>query len=101
MFTNWFDRKILVLGFSKSGIAAAKYLNKHGADVFITEFKPEKEEDKTKILSEINDVQSKIKELRKYNKYCEDIFERSEIIQTNLNSFDKDIQKEKDNSRNM
>ena len=49
MFTNWFDRKILVLGFSKSGIAAAKYLNKHGADVFITEFKPEKEEDKTKI----------------------------------------------------
>lgn len=59
------------------------------------------EEDKTKILSEINDVQSKIKELRKYNKYCEDIFERSEIIQTNLNSFDKDIQKEKDNSRNM
>lgn len=49
MFTNWFDRKILVLGFSKSGIAAAKYLNKHGADVFITEFKPEKEEDKARI----------------------------------------------------
>lgn len=57
------------------------------------------EEDKSKILTEINDIQPKIKELRKYDKYCKDIFERSESIQNNLNNFDKDIQKEKDNSR--
>lgn len=49
MLTNWFDRKVLVLGFSKSGIAAAKYLNSHGADVFITEFKEENPQDRQKI----------------------------------------------------
>ena len=59
------------------------------------------EEVKSKILTEINDIQPKIKELRKYDKYCEKIFERSETIQNNLNNFDKDIQKEKDNSRSM
>lgn len=57
------------------------------------------EEDKAKILTEINDIQPKIKELRKYDKYCKDIFKRSESIQNNLNNFDKDMQKEKDNSR--
>ncbi len=54
----------------------------------------------SEILSEINSIQPKIKELRKYDKYCEEIFERSESIQNNLNSFDKDMQKEKDNIRN-
>ncbi|MBO8431601.1 UDP-N-acetylmuramoyl-L-alanine--D-glutamate ligase, partial [Spirochaetes bacterium] len=48
MLTNWFDRKVLILGFSKSGIAAAKYLNRHGADVFITEYREEKADDKEK-----------------------------------------------------
>ena len=57
------------------------------------------EEDKSKIPTEINDIQPKIKELRKYDKYCKDIFERSESIQNNLNNFDKDMQKEKDNIR--
>lgn len=57
------------------------------------------EEDKSKILTEINDIQPRIKELRKYDKYCKDIFERSESIQNNLNNFDKDMQKEKDNIR--
>ena len=61
--------------------------------------KVKNEEDKSKILTEINDIQPKIKELRKYDKYCKDIFERSESIQNNLNNFDKDMQKEKDNIR--
>ena len=39
MKTNWFDKKVLILGLSKSGIAAAKYLNYKGADVYITEIK--------------------------------------------------------------
>lgn len=42
---KWFDRKVLILGFSKSGIAAAKYLNSVGADVFITEYRAQKTED--------------------------------------------------------
>ena len=57
------------------------------------------EEDKSKILTEINDIRTKIKELREYDKYCKDIFKRTESIQNNLNNSDKDMQKEKDNSR--
>ena len=57
------------------------------------------EEDKSKILSEINDLQPKIKELRKYDKYCKSIKKRAKSMQDNINNFDKDIQKEKDNSR--
>ncbi len=45
MNSNWYDKKILVLGLSKSGIAAAKYLNKHGASVFITESRECSEKD--------------------------------------------------------
>lgn len=59
-----------------------------------------KTEDKqTQILAEINDIQHKIKELYKYDKYCNEITKRAEGIQNNLNNFDKDIQKEKDNAR--
>lgn len=46
---EWNGRKTLILGLSKSGISAAKYLRKHGADVFITELRLEKEEDTLKI----------------------------------------------------
>lgn len=44
-----FDKKVLILGLSKSGISAAKYLNKIGAEVYITEFRAEKAEDAQKI----------------------------------------------------
>lgn len=53
------------------------------------------------ILAEINDIQPKIKKLRQYDKYCKEITKRAESIQNNLNNFDKDIQKEKDNSREL
>ncbi len=46
---NYKNKKILVLGFSKSGISAAKYLAGKGANVYITEFKDEKAEDREKI----------------------------------------------------
>lgn len=46
---KWYDKKVLILGFSKSGISAAKHLNKHGANVFITELREQKQEDKDKI----------------------------------------------------
>ena len=59
------------------------------------------EEEKSEILAEINNIQPKIKELRKYDKYCKDIKDRSESIQNNLNNFDKVVQKEKDNFRNL
>jgi hypothetical protein len=59
------------------------------------------EKDKSEILAEINNIQPVIKELRKYDKYCKDIFERSETMQNNLNNFDKNMQKEKDNVRSL
>ena len=61
-----------------------------------------KTEDKqAQILAEINDIQPKIKELYKYDKYCKEITKRAEGIQNNLNNFNKDIQNEKDNSRSL
>lgn len=52
---KWFDRKVLILGFSKSGISAAKYLNSVGADVYITEFRAQKDSDAEK-LQEVKDL---------------------------------------------
>ena len=46
MKRKWTDKKVLIIGLSKSGVSAARYLSKHGADCFITEFKPLKDEDK-------------------------------------------------------
>ena len=54
------------------------------------------EDKKNEILAEINDIQPKIKELNKYDKYCKEITKRAKGIQNNLNNFDKDMQKEKD-----
>jgi len=59
------------------------------------------EDKKSEILAEINSIQPTIKELRKYDNYCKEIRKRSVSMQDNLNNFDKDIQKEKDNSRNL
>lgn len=39
MKRNWFDKKVLVLGLSKSGIAVAEYINSRGGDCYITEMK--------------------------------------------------------------
>lgn len=46
MKKNWFEKKVLILGLSKSGIAAAKYLSEKCANVYITESREEKPEDK-------------------------------------------------------
>ena len=59
------------------------------------------EDKKSEILAEINVIQPKIKELRKVDNYCKEIRKRSESIQNNLNNFDKEMQKEKDNSRSL
>ncbi len=41
MKTNWSNLKVTILGFSKSGIAAAKYLAKQGASCIISERRKE------------------------------------------------------------
>ena len=44
-----FDKKVLVLGLSKSGISAAKYLAGIGADVYLTESREQRAEDERNI----------------------------------------------------
>ncbi len=46
MKRKWIDKKVLILGLSKSGVSAAKYLNSKGAQCFITEFKPLEDKDR-------------------------------------------------------
>lgn len=49
-------KKVLVLGLSKSGIAAAKFAKKHGADVFLTEYNDvttKEQSDKAKMLEDM------------------------------------------------
>ena len=46
-------------------------------------------------------MQLKIKELRKYDKYCKYITKRADSMQDNLNNWGKYTQKEKDNFRSM
>ncbi|MBQ9244662.1 UDP-N-acetylmuramoyl-L-alanine--D-glutamate ligase [bacterium] len=40
MKRKWTDKKVLILGLSKSGAAAAKYLSSKGADCYVTEKNP-------------------------------------------------------------
>lgn len=52
---NWHDKKVLIMGFSISGKAAAKYLASHGANVYITESREKKPED-TKDFDELQSL---------------------------------------------
>jgi len=70
MNSNWFDKKALVLGLSKSGIAAAKYLNKHGASVYITESRERTEKDSENI-SELENLGIKIEMGAHSNEFLE------------------------------
>lgn len=45
--------KVLILGLSKTGIAAAKYLAKHGASCFITELNEKNENNNEKCLTDL------------------------------------------------
>lgn len=47
------DKKVLVLGLSKSGISAAKLVKKRGADVFLTEGKTEVNKDRVEELESL------------------------------------------------
>ena len=49
MDNNLKDKKILILGFSVTGIAAAKYFNSVGADVYVSEFGEKQEKNNEKI----------------------------------------------------
>ena len=51
---DWANKKVLILGFSLSGKAAAHYLADKGCNIFITEHRDEKPEDE----KEVNELQN-------------------------------------------
>ena len=99
MATNKIETKEDLDNFAKTNYEEYKNLMGKRENLWKRYRRAKTEEDKSAILAEINNIQPVIKELRKYDKYCKDIKDRSESMQNNLNNFDKDIQKEKDNSR--
>jgi len=48
------NKKILILGFSLTGISAAKYFNKQGANVYISEYREKQEKDEKDFQELIN-----------------------------------------------
>ena len=64
MKTGWFEKKVLILGLSISGVSAAKFLKNHGADVYITEYSEAKPEQDT-LIKVIKKILPFIENLRK------------------------------------
>lgn len=101
MVSNNIETKEDLEYFSKTNYEEYRNLMGKRENLWKRYHRAKSEEDKFKILTEINNIQPKIKELSKYNRYCKDIKERAKTIQGNINNFDKDTQKEKDNSRSL
>ncbi len=87
--------------FSKNNYEEYRNLMGKRENLWKRYHRAKKEEKQSEILAEINAIQPKIKELRKYDNYYKNIKKQSEFIQEKLNNFDKDIQKEKDSCRSL
>ena len=101
MSTNKIETKEDLDNFTKTNHEEYKNLIGKRENLWKRYHRAKTEEDKSEILAKINSIQPTIRDLRKYDKYCKDIKARSESIQNNLDNFDKDMQKEKDNSRSL
>jgi len=77
MKRNWYDVKVLILGFSKSGVSAAKYLSARGAECFITEKKPAREQDKP-LIQELTEAGIKCE----FEKHSEEFMDGAHIAVT-------------------
>ena len=101
MATNKIETKEDLDTFSKNNYEEYRNLMGKRENLWKRYHRINSAEKQSEILSEINDIQPKIKELRKYDYYCKNIKKQSEFIQEKLNNFDKDIQKEKDSCRSL
>lgn len=70
-------KKVLVLGLSKSGIAAAKFAQKHGAEVYLTEGK-DITEDKLPLVQELKDLGIQVE----YGGHSENFINKAELVIT-------------------
>ena len=73
MIRKWFDKKVLILGLSKSGVAAAKYLNDKGAQCFITEKKSLADKDK-QLVEELTAAGIKTEFEHHSDEFMEDVY---------------------------
>lgn len=73
MKRKWYDKKVLILGLSKSGIAAAKYLSSQGAECFITEKKPLDPKDE-QILNELKELGIKTEFEHHSDEFMQDVY---------------------------
>lgn len=97
MASNKIETKEDLESFTENNYEKLSILKGQRGNLWKRYHRAKTEEDKSKILSEINSIQPTIKELRKIDNYCKSIKERSESIQNNLNNFDKgSLNKEKD-----
>ena len=101
MATNKIETKEDLENFVKNNYKELSTLKGRRENLWKKYHRAKTEEQKSEILTEINNIKPTIRGLRKYDKYCKDIKDRPESIQNNLNNFDKDMQKEKDNSRSL
>jgi len=58
-YNNLKNKKVLILGFSKTGIACAKYLQSQGANVFVSENRKKEEKDEI-LINELTSLNIKI-----------------------------------------
>lgn len=70
-------KKVLVLGLSKSGIAAAKFAQKHGAEVYLTEGK-DITEDKLPLMQELKDLGIQVE----YGGHSDNFINKAELVIT-------------------
>lgn len=72
---NWQDKRVTVLGLGRSGLASAKYLKHRGADVFVSESKPEEKVSEA-VRKELFDNQISVE----YGSHSSSALERAEIF---------------------
>lgn len=73
MVNNNQEEKVLILGLSKTGIAAAKYLAKHGASCFITELNEKNENNNENCLTDLKKAGIEVEIGRHSDEFIENV----------------------------
>ncbi len=73
MLNNNQEEKVLILGLSKTGIAAAKYLAKHGASCFITELNEKNENNNENCLTDLKNAGIEVEIGRHSDEFIENV----------------------------
>lgn len=73
MVNNNQEKKVLILGLSKTGIAAAKYLAKHGASCFITELNEKNENNNENCLTDLKNAGIEVEIGRHSDEFIENV----------------------------